>query len=145
MVFDNHHHVIREKLASHEHASVAKFVRAARSTWPQPSWQTVHLSNGLSGLHDRNHSEFIDVLPSAYRTVRWIEVVSTGKECDRGLVQLINNNTRRGRRVSVVWFGCVDRQAFAVVMRRTRVAFEPLGPSSASYSTVSPSWRVLNP
>jgi UV DNA damage endonuclease len=81
MVFDNHHHVIHEKLASHEDVSVARFVRAARSTWPNRSWQMVHLSNGITGVHDRHHSEFIDVLPSAYRNVRWIEVEATGKEC----------------------------------------------------------------
>ena len=81
MVLDNHHHIIRERLASHEDWSVAKFVRAARATWPNPACQMVHLSNGLNGLHDRNHSEFIDVLPSAYRKVQWIEVEATGKEC----------------------------------------------------------------
>jgi UV DNA damage endonuclease len=81
MVFDNHHHVIHEKLASHEDVSVARFVRASRSTWPNRSWQMVHLSNGITGVHDRHHSEFIDVLPSAYRNVRWIEVEATGKEC----------------------------------------------------------------
>jgi len=32
-------------------------------------------------MYDRNHSEFIDALPSAYRNVMWIEVKAVGKEC----------------------------------------------------------------
>src|SRR5215218_5761413 len=63
MVFDCHHHVIKEKLDSYEHPSVARFTRAARPTWPDPSWQMVHLSNGAGSFSDRNHSELITSEP----------------------------------------------------------------------------------
>ena len=39
MVFDAHHHVIKEKLASYEDPSVAACVEAARGTWPRADWQ----------------------------------------------------------------------------------------------------------
>jgi UV DNA damage endonuclease len=81
MVFDAHHHVVKEKLDSYEHPSVARLVKAARATWPDPKWQMVHLSNGAGAFLDRNHSEFIDAVPSAYARVPWIEVEARGKEC----------------------------------------------------------------
>jgi UV DNA damage endonuclease len=65
MVFDCHHHVIKEKLDSYEHPSVAAMVKAARATWPDPAWQVVHLSNGKDGFLDRQHSEFISAVPSS--------------------------------------------------------------------------------
>ena len=81
MVFDAHHHVIREKLDSYEHPSVGDMTRAARETWrPHESWQIVHLSNGREGMLDRNHSEFISAVPSAYAGVEWVEVEARGKE-----------------------------------------------------------------
>jgi|SRR5688572_9887813 len=80
MVFDCHHHVIKEQLDSYEHPNVRRFTRAARDTWPDPSWQLVHVSNGAAGFRDRNHSEFIDAIPSAYAAVPWIEVEARGKE-----------------------------------------------------------------
>jgi UV DNA damage endonuclease len=80
MVFDAHHHVIKEKLDSYDHPSVARFTRLARQTWRRPDWQIVHLSNGAAGLRDRNHSDFIDAVPRAYATVPWIEVEARGKE-----------------------------------------------------------------
>ena len=46
MVFDAHHHVVHEKLASYEHPSIARMLRAARETWPVPNWQLVNISNG---------------------------------------------------------------------------------------------------
>ena len=80
MVFDAHHHVIKEKLASYEHPSVAAMVKAARATWPDPAWQVVHLSNGKDGFLDRQHSDFIASVPSAYAAAPWIEVEARGKE-----------------------------------------------------------------
>lgn len=80
MVFDAHHHVIKEGLADYEHPSVRRFTAAARDTWSDPGWQMVHLSNGKDGVADRNHSEFITAFPSAFADVPWIEVEARGKE-----------------------------------------------------------------
>ena len=80
MVFDAHHHVVHENLDSYEHPSVRAMVAAARTTWPDPAWQVVHLSNGKDRFNDRNHSDFITAVPSAYRNVPWIEVEARGKE-----------------------------------------------------------------
>jgi UV DNA damage endonuclease len=80
MVFDAHHHVVHEKLESYEHPSVAHFVEAARSTWPDPSWQLVHISNGRSAFGDRNHSDLVETVPEAFRRVPWIEVEAKHKE-----------------------------------------------------------------
>ncbi|HEX5707298.1 MAG TPA: hypothetical protein VFX96_08380, partial [Pyrinomonadaceae bacterium] len=64
MVFDAHHHVVREKLDSYEHPSVAEALAAARSTWPRPEWQLVHISNGRESFNDRHHSDLITDMPS---------------------------------------------------------------------------------
>ena len=80
MIFDNHHHVIKEKLDSFDDPSLAEAVTAARATWPDPSWQVVHLSNGKDGFRDRQHSELVADVPAAYRGVPWIEVEAKGKE-----------------------------------------------------------------
>ena len=80
MIFDNHHHAIKEKLARYDDPSVAEMVAAARATWPDPAWQVVHLSNGKGGFLDREHSDLIEQVPPAYRGVPWIEVEAKGKE-----------------------------------------------------------------
>lgn len=80
MIFDAHHHVIKEGLRSYDHPSVAAMVMAARTTWPDPSWQIVHLSNGREHFLDRSHSDLIVDLPAAYATVPWIEVEAKHKE-----------------------------------------------------------------
>lgn len=80
MVFDCHHHVIKEKLDSYDHPSIEQMVRVARSTWPNPAWQIVHLSNGRESFNDPKHSDLIEALPEAYLKVPWIEVEAKGKE-----------------------------------------------------------------
>ena len=80
MVFDAHHHVIKETLNSYDHPSIARFTRLARETWPKPDWQIVHISNGAAGFRDRNHSDYIESVPRAYAKVSWIEVEARGKE-----------------------------------------------------------------
>ena len=80
MIFDNHHHAIKEQLASYDGPGVAGVVAEARSTWPDPTWQVVHLSNGRAGFLDREHSDLIDQVPPSYRSVPWIEVEAKGKE-----------------------------------------------------------------
>jgi UV DNA damage endonuclease len=80
MVFDAHHHVVHEMLGSYEHPSIAKMLRAARTTWPVPEWQLVHISNGREFFNDRTHSDLIAVMPSAYRNAPWIEVEAKLKE-----------------------------------------------------------------
>ncbi len=80
MIFDNHHHAIKEKLTDLADPGVAETVAAAAATWPDPAWQVVHLSNGKEGVLDREHSELVEHMPPAYRGVPWIEVEAKGKE-----------------------------------------------------------------
>ena len=80
MVFDCHHHVIKERLDSYDHPSVARFTRLARETWPNPAWQVVHVSNGETAFRDRCHGQHITMIPRAFRSVPWIEVEAKGKE-----------------------------------------------------------------
>ncbi|MBX3001232.1 MAG: UV DNA damage repair endonuclease UvsE [Caldilineaceae bacterium] len=80
MVFDAHHHIVKEKLESYEHPSVAEMVLAARETWPDPAWQLVHISNGREHFQDRRHSDLIEIMPESYRSVPWIEVEAKQKE-----------------------------------------------------------------
>lgn len=80
MLFDAHHHVVKERLESFEDESVARFVQAARATWPRPDWQMVHISNGREGLHDSRHHDLVITLPSSYLNVPWIEVEAKHKE-----------------------------------------------------------------
>lgn len=80
MVFDAHHHVIHEGLDSYDDPSVAEMLAAARTTWPDPEWQLVHISNGRTAFNDRNHSDLISVMPSSYRNAPWIEVEAKLKE-----------------------------------------------------------------
>lgn len=80
MVFDAHHHVCRERLDSYEDPSVARFLAAARATWPDPAWQLTHISNGRTSFNDRHHSDLITEMPTAYRDAPWIEVEAKHKE-----------------------------------------------------------------
>ena len=80
MVFDAHHHVVREGLDSYDHESVGEMVEAARETWPNPAWQLVHISNGRESFRDRHHSDLVVEMPAAYRRVPWIEVEAKHKE-----------------------------------------------------------------
>ena len=90
LIFDAHHHVVREKLESQNDPSVRHFVLAARATWTPPEWQVVHLSNGIDGPQDRRHTDLITHFPDAYRDVPWIEVEAKGKELAlAGLQQLM--------------------------------------------------------
>ncbi len=80
MVFDAHHHVVKERLQSYEHPSVGRFLRLARDTWPDPSWQLVHISNGRRSFNDMAHSDVIEYLPRSFRNAPWIEVEAKHKE-----------------------------------------------------------------
>lgn len=80
MVFDCHHHVIKEGLSDYDHPSVAKYTKLARDTWPDPTWQVVHVSNGETAFRDRYHSLHITMMPKAFASVPWIEVEARGKE-----------------------------------------------------------------
>jgi len=90
MVFDAHHHICHEKLESYDHPSVAEMFYAARSTWENPDWQLVHISNGETAFSDRQHSEFITVMPSVYREAPWIEIEAKAKE--QAIAALTNSN-----------------------------------------------------
>jgi UV DNA damage endonuclease len=95
MVFDAHHHVCHEKLESYEHPSIAEMVAAARATWPDPTWQVLHISNGREFFCDRRHSDIVTILPDAYWQTEWVEVEAKHKE--EAIKEL-----RRQRRARVV-------------------------------------------
>ena len=83
MVFDAHHHVCREKLSSYDDPSVGEMLAAARTTWPVPEWQLVHISNGREFFLDPRHSDLIADLPASYTQAGqtlWIEVEAKWKE-----------------------------------------------------------------
>lgn len=80
MVFDAHHHFCHEGLTSYDHPSVTEMFYAARSTWANPEWQLVHISNGEKAFNDRQHSELITIMPSVYREAPWIEIEAKAKE-----------------------------------------------------------------
>jgi UV DNA damage endonuclease len=80
MVFDAHHHIVSEKLSSYDDPSVAAMIEKARSTWPDPAHQMVHISNGREGFNDRQHADLIAVMPSAYAQAPWIEIEAKNKE-----------------------------------------------------------------
>ncbi|MDQ6733668.1 MAG: UV damage endonuclease UvsE [Nitrospirota bacterium] len=80
MVFDAHHHIVRENLQSYDHSSVGRFLRLARETWPHPAWQLVHISNGRRSFNDMAHSDVIEYLPRSFRKAPWIEVEAKHKE-----------------------------------------------------------------
>jgi UV DNA damage endonuclease len=80
MVFDAHHHVIHEQVDSYEHPSVAEMLAAARTTWPVPEWQLVHISNGRESFGDSHHSDLITTMPTSYYNAPWIEVEAKLKE-----------------------------------------------------------------
>jgi UV DNA damage endonuclease len=80
MVFDAHHHIVSEKLASYDDPSVAAMLAKARDTWPDPAHQLVHISNGREDFNDRQHSDLITVMPSAYAQAPWIEIEAKNKE-----------------------------------------------------------------
>lgn len=86
MVFDAHHHLVKERLASYADRSIGAFTKLAATTWPDPSFQLVHISNGRERLHDLRHSDTISVMPPAFRRVPFIEVEAKGKE--RALCEL---------------------------------------------------------
>ena len=80
MVFDAHHHLIHEKLDSYDHPSVGKMLELAQTTWEQPEWQLVHISNGREHFHDTKHSDLIVNMPSCFQNAPWIEVEAKKKE-----------------------------------------------------------------
>jgi UV DNA damage endonuclease len=80
MVFDAHHHIVHERLASYDDPSVAEMLSKARATWSAPSQQLVHISNGRSAFNDRQHADFIDVMPACYADAPYIEIEAKAKE-----------------------------------------------------------------
>ena len=49
-----------------------------------------NISNGEAAFSDRQHSEFITVMPSIYREAPWIEIEAKAKE--EAIAALTNNN-----------------------------------------------------
>lgn len=80
MVFDAHHHLIHEHLTSYNDSSVGEMFELAKTTWQQPQWQLVHISNGKQHFHDTKHSDFIANMPDCFRQAPWIEVEAKQKE-----------------------------------------------------------------
>lgn len=80
MIFDAHHHVVHEGLSSYEDPSIAEMLGKARETWARPEHQLVHISNGRTAFADRSHADLIEVMPSAFAGVPWIEIEAKHKE-----------------------------------------------------------------
>ena len=80
MVFDAHHHLIKEKLPSYDHPSFTEMLKIAQSTWKHPEWQLVHISNGKEHFHDTKHSDFIVQMPVSFKVAPWIEIEAKQKE-----------------------------------------------------------------
>lgn len=81
MIFDAHHHLIKESCSDYNDPRIEEAMLAARSTWqPREDWQLVHISNGTSSMHDRRHNDFITVMPDCFSEVGWIEVEARAKE-----------------------------------------------------------------
>jgi UV DNA damage endonuclease len=85
MVFDAHHHLVKEKLSSYDDPTIARWTATARATWaPHESWQIVHLSNGAEELHDNAHHDTITRYPAAFRPAEgedlWVEIEAKRKE-----------------------------------------------------------------
>lgn len=80
MVFDAHHHIVHERLASYDDPSVAEMLAKARATWSCPSQQLVHISNGRSAFNDRQHADLIEVMPACYAYAPYIEIEAKAKE-----------------------------------------------------------------
>jgi UV DNA damage endonuclease len=80
LVFDAHHHICHENLDSYDEPSVVSMFEAARTTWTNPDWQLVHISNGETAFKDRKHSDLISDMPSIYHQAPWIEVEAKRKE-----------------------------------------------------------------
>ncbi|MCS6914686.1 MAG: hypothetical protein RMK29_09920 [Myxococcales bacterium] len=80
MVFDAHHHLVHDRLSSYDDPSIAHWLAAARQSWPDPSLQVVHISNGRDHLQDARHSDWITHMPTAYRHAPWIEVEAKAKD-----------------------------------------------------------------
>lgn len=79
MVFDAHHHAVRERVDLNDE-SITRFTRLTAQTWNPASSQIVHLSNGRTGGLDGRHSELISEFPPAFWEAPWIEVEAKGKE-----------------------------------------------------------------
>lgn len=80
MVFDAHHHIVKEKLASYDDPSVGAMLDKARETWAEPAHQLVHISNGRTSFNDRHHSDLIEIMPASYAQAPWIEIEAKHKE-----------------------------------------------------------------
>ena len=80
MVFDAHHHIVHENLASYDDPSVGEMLLKARATWAVPEHQLVHISNGRSSFNDRQHADLIDTMPASYAAAPWIEIEAKMKE-----------------------------------------------------------------
>jgi UV DNA damage endonuclease len=80
MIFDAHHHIVHEKLASYDDPSVAEMLARARDTWAEPGHQVVHISNGRDDFNDRQHADLIATMPASYANAPWIEIEAKLKE-----------------------------------------------------------------
>jgi UV DNA damage endonuclease len=80
MVFDAHHHAVHDGLRSYDHPSVARFLEAARETWPDRTSQIVHISNGRESFSDSRHADLVTRMPACFRQAPWIEVEAKLKE-----------------------------------------------------------------
>lgn len=102
LVFDAHHHVIHEHLESYNDPNVAEMLAAAKTTWPVPEFQLVHISNGREFFADPRHSDLIADMPDCYYDAPWIEVEAKFKELaiDKLRAEWLSANVREFSSVS---------------------------------------------
>ena len=80
MVFNAHHHLVHERLASYDDVSTEAIYRLAQTTWQQPQWQLVQIANGREHTYDTKHGDLITKMPSCFKNAPWIEVEAKQKE-----------------------------------------------------------------
>lgn len=79
VLFDFHHHLVMNKLKNYSSGYMEVAYEKAVNTWTDKSLVTTHISNGTTTLHDRRHSDYIELFPEFIKEVPWVEVEARAK------------------------------------------------------------------
>jgi UV DNA damage endonuclease len=79
VLFDFHHHLCMNKLSNYSNGYMEVAYEKAVNTWEDSSLVTTHISNGTTGLHDRRHSDYINLFPDFLNEVPYVEVEARSK------------------------------------------------------------------
>jgi len=79
VLFDFHHHLVMNKLKSYSSGYMEVAYEKAVNTWDNKALVTTHISNGTNNLHDRRHSDFIELFPEFLSEVPFCEVEARSK------------------------------------------------------------------